>query len=215
MSKKIIIGETTKKHMWGKTKTLVWSEKQEGIVQGKNLLDDRDSDKNTGWDRTQLYREEFRGNYPACRGSLVWEGAEKEEEKICSLLASNHPSRLPLWNIYKIRLNPVRRTGIRREEYLRFLVGGRVTAFVQRVIKHVRFGQVFLKLALDVTIVHVSGHRFAGNTDQEMSHLGRDVAKRKDSEHVRFVQKTQFFDVRMHGNEFIGDCPVDVKTQNK
>lgn len=38
MSKKIIIGETTKKHVQGKTKTLVWSEKQEGIVQGKTPL---------------------------------------------------------------------------------------------------------------------------------------------------------------------------------
>lgn len=55
------------------------------------------------------------------------------------------------------------------------------------------------KLTFDVAVMHVPGCRLTGHSDQEMSHLGREVTQREDRQHVRFVQETQFFDVRMHG----------------
>lgn len=57
---------------------------------------------------------------------------------------------------------------------------------------------MFEKLTLNVAVVHVSGRRLARNSNQEMSHFRRQVAQREDREDVRFVQETQFFDVRMH-----------------
>lgn len=57
------------------------------------------------------------------------------------------------------------------------------------------------ELTLDVSVVHVSGRRLAGDTDQEVAHLGRQVAQGEEGEHVRVVQETQFSDVRTHGDD--------------
>lgn len=82
------------------------------------------------------------------------------------------------------------------------MVGGGVASFVQRVIEHVGLRQMFQQLTLDVAVMHVSGGRLTGHSDQEMSHFGRQVAQGENGEHVRFVQETQFFDVRMHDDVF-------------
>lgn len=61
---------------------------------------------------------------------------------------------------------------------------------------------MFQELTLDVAVMHVSGRRLAGHADQEMSHFGRQVTKSEDGQHVRFIQKTQLFDVRMHDDGY-------------
>lgn len=89
-----------------------------------------------------------------------------------------------------------------KKNHSRYLVGRRVAAFVQRAVEHFRVGQVFEQLTLDVAVMHVPGRRLAGHSDQEMSHLGRQVAQCENGQHVRLVQETQFFDVGMHGDDF-------------
>jgi hypothetical protein len=59
------------------------------------------------------------------------------------------------------------------------------------------------KLTFDITVMHVPGRCLAGHSDQEMSHLGREVTQRENREHIRFVQETQLFDVRMHSCRYI------------